>query len=159
MAETPTYLKLNEYNGQIPEVTKNECPHCGGRDCIINNRCEMPGCGLPVIYRVKEYVVKKLKPEEAARIAQMKIMKDMEYGTKRDPSKNELWGEIARLKQQLAEIQHGNPIAVHRSYEHLFGKEKLQTLGLAQAESPKTVPIPKKKANKLPEKGDPFGEF
>jgi hypothetical protein len=34
----------------VPKVDANKCPWCGGLDSIVDNRCQMPGCGKPVIY-------------------------------------------------------------------------------------------------------------
>lgn len=44
-------LKLKANFTTTPVVTENRCPWCGGRDGIVNNRCQMPGCGRPVIYK------------------------------------------------------------------------------------------------------------
>jgi len=139
---------------EIPEVNENKCPWCGGIDSIVDNRCEMPGCYKPVIYKVKEYKPRKLTVEEAFKIAQIKNMQNIEYGTKKEPTKDDLWAEIARLKQQINKIQNGNPLELHESYQNLFGHEKLQELGFAP-----TKPIPKKEYNVLRDQGDPFEEF
>lgn len=44
-------LKLKANFTTTPIVTENRCPWCGGRDSIVGNRCQMPGCGRPVIYK------------------------------------------------------------------------------------------------------------
>jgi len=36
---------------KVPTVKINKCPWCGGLDSIVNNQCQMPGCGKPVIYK------------------------------------------------------------------------------------------------------------
>lgn len=130
----------------ILTVTKNECPHCGGKECIVDNQCQMPDCGEPVIYNVKEFEPRKLTVEEATEIARIKVAKEQAYGKEKDPTKDDLWAEIARLKEQVRSIQSGEP-------EPLPGY-------MVKLLPPKSEPAPKKEVNTLPEdQGDPFADF
>jgi len=138
----------------IPVVTKNECPYCGGLDCISENTCQMPGCGMAVIFNTKEFNPHDMTPEEATRIARIKSVKQQEYGLKKGkkaPSENDLWAEIARLKEQLHDIkQPENTKKIPAYLEKLIGPKP----------PPEPLPVPKKNANvKIEGDYDPFADF
>jgi len=66
-------IKLRASFTTTPLVTENRCPWCGGLDGIVGNRCQMPGCGRPVIYKGPRPVDEPaLTPQEIEILASQK---------------------------------------------------------------------------------------
>lgn len=90
----------NSFNG-VPRVDVNKCPWCGGLDGIEGGRCNMPGCGRPVIYLGPKPVDEPaLSDEEIEMLARAK-----EERLKRVAEMGELPGNIREMRREVRRRQ------------------------------------------------------
>jgi len=97
--------KLKRSFDKVPTVTVNKCPWCGGLDSIVDGRCQMPGCGRPVIYKgPRPRDEPALTPEEVEIIAAQKGA-EMEQITSMGPLPGDIKGMRAEINRRKDAIR------------------------------------------------------